>query len=142
MKIDRHGKAAILTPEDIQLLFSEGLQTTRNRALFACMLFTGCRIQEACTLRTKDVYDQSGIVRPKLIIRKGNTKGKLATRTIPVIEDYLVTIELLFGNYQSMADAAKLVAKATKKPVKVDVVETSIKLVFARNTTRTWFCSV
>ncbi|MEO0683602.1 MAG: tyrosine-type recombinase/integrase, partial [Cyanobacteria bacterium J06649_11] len=32
-------------------------------------------------------YTSKGKVRPELIIRKANTKGKLATRTIPVIED-------------------------------------------------------
>lgn len=33
MKIDRHSRAKILTPEEIRLLFSEGLQTQRNRTL-------------------------------------------------------------------------------------------------------------
>lgn len=87
MKIDRHGKAKILSQTEIQLLFSEGLKNDRDRALFGVCLFTGCRIREACTLHVIDVYDPAGRVRPKLIIRKGNTKGKLATRTIPIIED-------------------------------------------------------
>lgn len=87
MKIDRHGKAKILTQAEIQLLFSKGLVSHRERALFGVCLFTACRINEACTLRTADIYDSAGRVRPQLIIRKGNTKGKLATRTIPVIAD-------------------------------------------------------
>jgi integrase/recombinase XerD len=87
MKIDRHGKAKILTQSEIQLLFSQGLQSTRDRALFAVMLYTACRVNEACTLKTSDVYDRKRRVRPELIIRKGNTKGKLATRTIPVLDD-------------------------------------------------------
>lgn len=87
MKIDRHGRAKILTQTEIQLLFSEGLQTTRDRALFGICLYTACRIAEACSLRRADVYDKSRSVRPELIIRKGDTKGKLATRTIPVGED-------------------------------------------------------
>ena len=95
MKIERHGKAAILSQQEIQLLFSEGLQTSRDRALFGICLFTACRIREACTLRTADVYDSSGKVLPKLIIRKGNTKGKLATRTIPIIDD----LRILLTNY-------------------------------------------
>jgi integrase/recombinase XerD len=49
MKIERHGKAAILSQQEIQLLFSEGLQTSRDRALFGICLFTACRIREACT---------------------------------------------------------------------------------------------
>lgn len=87
MKIDRHGQAKIFTPEEIQLLFSEGLTTPRNRALFGICLYTACRIREACTLRTADIYDRKGSVRPEIIIHKSSTKGKFATRTIPVIEE-------------------------------------------------------
>jgi integrase/recombinase XerD len=94
MKVDRHGKAKILSQAEIQLLFSEGLQTSRDRALFGICLFTACRIREACTLRTADAYVQ-GRVLPLLIIRKGNTKGKLATRTIPIIDD----LRILLTNY-------------------------------------------
>jgi integrase/recombinase XerD len=87
MKIDRHGQAKILTTAELQLLFNEGfiVQPDRDRALFAVCLYTACRISEAVTLAKRDVYDTKGNVRPELIIRKGNTKGKLATRTIPVI---------------------------------------------------------
>jgi integrase/recombinase XerD len=54
--------------------------------LFGICLYCCCRINEACTLNVNDVYSK-GKVRPELLIRKGNTKGKLATRSIPVIED-------------------------------------------------------
>ena len=87
MKVDRHGRAKILIQAEIQLLFNKGLESDRDRALFGVCLFTACRINEACTLKTVDVYDTAGRVRSHLIIRKGNTKGKLATRTIPVIAD-------------------------------------------------------
>ena len=95
MKIDRHGRAKILTVTEIQLLFAEGLQTNRDRALFGTCLYCACRIREACTLRTADVYERQGQVRSELIIRKGNTKGKLATRSIPVIEE----LRSLLANY-------------------------------------------
>ena len=95
MKIDRHGKAKILTQSEIQLLFSQGLQTERDRALFGICLFSACRINEAVTLQISDVYAPNGQVRSDLIIRKGNTKGKLATRTIPVFED----LRSLLTNY-------------------------------------------
>lgn len=87
MKIARHGKAKILTEQEIQRLFSLGLPSIRDRALFGIMLFSSCRINEACTLYTTDVFDSKGRVRPYLLIRKRNTKGKLATREIPVIQD-------------------------------------------------------
>jgi integrase/recombinase XerD len=87
MKIDRYGQAKILTPEEIQLLFTEGLTTPRDRALFGICLYAAARIREACSLRTADVYTRKGAPRDQLIIRKPNTKGKLSTRTIPVIEE-------------------------------------------------------
>jgi integrase len=54
---------------------------------FGVCLFSACRIRECCTLLTQDIYTSKGSVRPQLIIRKSNTKGKLVTRSIPVIED-------------------------------------------------------
>ena len=104
MKLDRHGQAAILSQAELQLLFNQGLTTLRDRTLFACQLFTGCRIAEACSLRRGDIYDLKGQVRPKLIIRKGNTKGKLATRTIPVIED----LRLILTQYHPQAGVTYL----------------------------------
>jgi integrase/recombinase XerD len=87
MKINRHGRAKVLTQSEIQLIFSHGLDNGRDRALFGVCLFSACRIRECCTLFTQDIYTPKGNVRPRLIIRKSNTKGKLATRSIPVIED-------------------------------------------------------
>jgi integrase/recombinase XerD len=95
MKINRHGRAKILTPKEIQLVFSHGLNSRRDKTLFGVCLFSACRIREACTLLTEDIYTPNGKVRPRLIIRKGNTKGKLATRSIPVIED----LRQLLNNY-------------------------------------------
>ena len=99
MKIDRHGRAKILTPDEIQLLFNEGFKDNaypeRDRALFGICLYTACRINEACTIKTRDVYSRKGVVRDQLMIRKNRTKGKLATRTIPIIED----LRILLVNY-------------------------------------------
>jgi len=95
MKINRHGRAKILTQTEIQLVFSHGLECDRDKTLFGVCLFSACRIREACTLRTEDIYTPNGKVRPRLIIRKANTKGKLATRSIPVIED----LRQLLNNY-------------------------------------------
>ena len=87
MKINRHGRAKVLTQPEIQLIFSDGLEDDRDRTLFGVCLFSACRIRECCTLQTQDIYTPKGNVRPRLVIRKSNTKGKLATRSIPVIED-------------------------------------------------------
>ena len=87
MKINRHGKAKILTQEEIQQLFNEGFHSDRDRALFGVCLYTACRINEACTLNTLDVYDKKMRVRSEIIFRRHNTKGKLAARAVPVIEE-------------------------------------------------------
>lgn len=100
MKIDRHGKAKILTIEEIQLLFNQGTDKDRDRVLFGICLYTGCRINECVTLQKIDVYDPYGQVRTELILRKKNTKNKLATRTIPVIEE----LRLLLANYETLPD--------------------------------------
>ncbi|MHC5718642.1 MAG: tyrosine-type recombinase/integrase [Nostoc sp.] len=99
MKINRHGRAKVLTQSEIQLIFSHGLDNDRDRTLFGVCLFSACRIRERCTLQTEDIYTVKGIVRPRLIIRKSNTKGKLATRSIPVIED----LRRLLGEYYPLA---------------------------------------
>ena len=95
MKIDRHGRAKILTQDEIQLLFNEGftLNPVRDRTLFAVCLYTACRINECVTLHTRDIYDSRKKVRSLLLIRKGHTKGKLATRTIPIIEDLKLKLQ-------------------------------------------------
>ncbi|MEC4816663.1 MAG: site-specific integrase [Scytonema sp. PMC 1069.18] len=80
-------------------MFSHGLSNDRDRTLFGVCLFSASRIREACTLLTSDIYTPKGLVRPKLIIRKANTKGKLATRSIPVIED----LRQLLSSYYTFA---------------------------------------
>lgn len=99
MKVNRHGRAKILTQQEIQLIFSHGLHNDRDKTLFGVCLFSAARIHEACTLLTEDIYTPKGFVRPQLIIRKSNTKGKLATRSIPVIED----LRQLLTNYRTLA---------------------------------------
>jgi integrase/recombinase XerD len=87
VKRDRHGKGKILSQEEIQLLFSQTLTSLRDRCIFAVMLYTACRVREACSLLTEDVYDKAGRVREYLTIRKKNAKWKLSTRTIPIIQE-------------------------------------------------------
>jgi integrase len=95
MKIERHGQAKILTQQEIELLFNKGLLSERDRTLFGVCLYTACRIAEACSLMVKDIYTNSGAVRSTINGRKANTKGKLQTRTIPVIEDLRSSLDIL-----------------------------------------------
>jgi len=91
MKINRFGKAEVLTPDQINLLFTEGFVKPRDKALFGVCLYAACRINEACTLFTRDVFGSNGI-RPIFLLRSFNTKGKRDTREIqihPTLRRYL-----------------------------------------------------
>ncbi|MBD1853942.1 tyrosine-type recombinase/integrase [Cyanobacteria bacterium FACHB-502] len=91
MKVDRHGQAKVLTVDEAKLLF-DAFPSDRDRALFGICLFTGCRVNEACTMLSAGVFDGSGNVRAKVTIRKANTKGKAETRQVvthPTLRGYL-----------------------------------------------------
>lgn len=90
MKINGHGQGKVLTPLEIDKLFTWGFTNARDRCLFSICLYTGCRISEALALTVEDI--RGGYI----ILRKSTTKGKKATRTIPinpklagVLESYL-----------------------------------------------------
>ena len=91
MKVNRYGRAEILTPNQINLLFTEGFTNQRDKALFGVCLYAAARINEACTLFYADAIGVKG-VRDKLVIRSFNTKGKQDTREIdvhPQLREYL-----------------------------------------------------
>ena len=91
MKVNKFGRAAILTPTQINLLFNEGFTKPRDKALFGVCLYAAARINEACTLNRGDVIGLKG-VRDVLVIRSHNTKGKQSTREIqihPQLKEYL-----------------------------------------------------
>ena len=91
MKVNRYGRAEVLTQQQIHLLFTEGFTKARDKALFGICLYGATRINEACTLLSGDIIGIKGI-RDKLVIRSYNTKGKRDTREIdvhPKLEQYL-----------------------------------------------------
>lgn len=81
MKINRFGKAEVLTPDQINRLFTEGFVKPRDKALFGLCLYAACRINEACTLFTRDVFGSNGI-RPVLLLRSFNTKGRTTNKML------------------------------------------------------------
>ena len=91
MKVNRYGRAKILTPGEINLLFNDGFTNPRDKALFGVCLYAAARINEACTLLRGDVIGFKG-VREVLVIRNYNTKGKQETREIqvhPQLKEYI-----------------------------------------------------
>lgn len=83
MLIDRNGQAKVLSHREIQQLFEQGFRLTRDKALFATCFYTACRVSEARQMHFVDAFHQE-IIRDDIILRKANTKGKQATRTIPI----------------------------------------------------------
>jgi len=67
MKIEGHGQAKILTQEEIELLFNEGLLSCRDRALFGICLYTACTAQ-ACSLKVIDIFTRAGVMRSEMMI--------------------------------------------------------------------------
>ncbi len=94
MKIHDHGKAKVLSHKDLSLLFGIGLQSQRDKSLFGIMLFTGCRVSEALSLTKDDIQGDH------ITFRKGVTKGKVATRTIPITPE----LQLLLDPYLETVD--------------------------------------
>jgi integrase/recombinase XerD len=91
MKVNRFGRAEILTAPQISSLFNEGFVNPRDKALFGVCLYAAARINEVCTLFYADAIGLKG-VRDKLVIRCFNTKGKQETREIdihPRLRQYL-----------------------------------------------------
>ncbi|WP_414528469.1 tyrosine-type recombinase/integrase [Nodularia chucula] len=78
MKVSGNGQGKILSQEELRRLFTEGLLTPRDRALFGICLFTGCRVSEALALKMTDI--KSGTI----TFRKSTTKGKHKTRIVDI----------------------------------------------------------
>lgn len=91
MKHDRNGQAKILTEKEIEAIFS--LLSPRDRAVFAVCLYCGCRISEALSIRISDI--SNGVI----TLRKGNTKGKRGSRSLPISPN----LETILNDYLRIA---------------------------------------
>jgi len=78
MKIRGNGRAKILTSAELNRLFERGLLTPRDQLLFAFAYYGACRISEALALTTHDLAGGT------VTLRKSTTKGKVATRILPI----------------------------------------------------------
>lgn len=86
MKSGGNGRAKILTQAELDRLFERGFITSRDKLLFATTYYCACRVSEALALSNADLT--GGVV----TLRKTTTKGKSATRTLPMhpkLHDYL-----------------------------------------------------
>ena len=76
MKANRHGKARILNQHEYQQLL--GALAPKFRVLLKLCCVSGFRISEALSLRKCDLVGDT------IIVRKGDTKGKLGTSEVPI----------------------------------------------------------
>lgn len=90
MKVHGNGQAAILSPEELKLLFTEGFECQRDRALFGICFYTACRISEALHLQQDDVSDT------RILFRKSITKGRIATRELQIV----APLALILSDYE------------------------------------------
>jgi integrase/recombinase XerD len=85
-KIDGHGQAKVLSDAELELLFSEGFTSYRDRVLFAICMFTGCRISEALQLKAEMIG--GGFITFTRDTRKGKT-GTQQVEIIPALQHFL-----------------------------------------------------
>ena len=104
MEIDGNGQAKILGYKEIHRLFSHGLLTPRDRALFGACLYTACWVSEALQLKTGDVKGDT------LTLRKVITKGK-DTRYI----DILPRLQTILGEYLQELEEAEYLFPALRQ---------------------------
>jgi len=86
-KASGNGQSIILTQEQLNKIKQQ--LDFKYQVLFDIMYFTGARVSEAIAIRRCDV------VNGNIIIRKSNTKGKIATREIPIPPALLKAIDKL-----------------------------------------------
>lgn len=80
------GQAKVLTQDEIDTLLYH-CSSPRDRALIGCMLFCGLRVAEAVALSPSDI--KGGM----LVLPKAKTKGKLASRSIPVHPSLMLLLQ-------------------------------------------------
>jgi integrase len=108
MLLNRNGQAKVLTETEIKQLFEQGFNCSRDKALFAVAFYTGSRISEARQMHLIDAFSE-GRVRDDIIIRKGNTKGKQGTRTIPTHPRLAKILSKYYGDSLELIKVKELV---------------------------------
>ena len=87
MKVERHGASITISEETRSQIRSK--LPFKFQVLFDILYFTGCRISEGIQIRWVDVVSNT------IVLRKGNTKNKTATRELPVPQELIDNIKKL-----------------------------------------------
>lgn len=92
------GQARILSPKEIKDVFKL-LATPRDKAMFALGIYTGLRVSEIVTLRTSQLFTESGNVRHVLKLKRQKKKN-IVYSDIPVHEK----LKKLLADYYQKAE--------------------------------------
>jgi integrase len=110
MKIDGCGQAKILSEQERELLLNKGFLSQRDRTLNELCFYTACRSCEARRILRSDIFNGDEI-RETLILRKEITKGKQATRVIPVNPKLALSLEKYIQESQELLKIKQLVGQ-------------------------------
>ena len=140
MKVDGNGQAKILGQDELRRLFTEGLITPRDRALFGICLFSACRVSESLALLTTDINSDT------LTFRREITKGKHRSREIDIapglaaiLEEYQPKPGAMFPGMRGVTQhltrftADKILRDACTR---IDVQGVGVKTRYAQNLSR------
>ncbi|CAA9273447.1 hypothetical protein AVDCRST_MAG92-3097 [uncultured Coleofasciculus sp.] len=108
MKIQGHGQAKVLTPQERELFLNEGLLCQRDRTLNELCYYTACRISEARQTRYEDVFYEDQ-VRDTIVLRKCITKGQQATRSIPTHPKLAQSLEKYIQDSRELLEIKQVV---------------------------------
>lgn len=70
----------------------KALSNPRDRLLFTLGLKTGFRIGELLSIRLSDLYEYDRSIKGQISIQKRHTKGKVATRSVPLSKETIATL--------------------------------------------------
>jgi len=90
MKSNRHGQARVLSTEQLDLLIAH-LPGEHHRVVAEICRRTGCRVGEATQLKWEMIS------KTDITFHRGITKGKLASRSVPVVPELWSVLEAWRG---------------------------------------------
>lgn len=137
-----------LTKEESELMLAN-FENKRDFTLFLLGLRTGFRISELLSIKKIDLFEYCGAQKSSITVSKSKTKGKVASRTIPLSKDTLGALKTyvsslpasqiyLFesreGYRLSRIQAWRIITNASRSlKLKGKIATHSMRKVFCRN---------
>jgi integrase len=110
MKIDGCGQAKILSVQERENLLNKGFLCQRDRTLNEICFYTACRSCEARQVLYSDIFNGDKI-RDTILLRKETTKGKQASRLIPLNPKLALSLQKYIQESKELIEIKKLVGQ-------------------------------